>query len=100
MIAFALSGGGNRGPIQVGAMRALFERGIVPRNFGRHERGRVERRVHREQSDRRRQMRVLVQMWLDTKSQDIFPKPRLSMILRALFSATGWTTIKRARKIS
>lgn len=30
MIAIALSGGGNRGPLQVGALQALFERGIWP----------------------------------------------------------------------
>ncbi len=30
MIAFALSGGGNRGPLQVGAMAVLFEHGIRP----------------------------------------------------------------------
>ncbi len=30
MIAFALSGGGNRGPLQVGALAALFEHGIHP----------------------------------------------------------------------
>ncbi len=30
MRAFVLSGGGNLGPLQIGAVRALFERGIVP----------------------------------------------------------------------
>ncbi|MFQ6000972.1 MAG: patatin-like phospholipase family protein [Anaerolineae bacterium] len=30
MIAFVLSGGGNRGALQVGALQALFERGIAP----------------------------------------------------------------------
>jgi NTE family protein len=30
MIAFVLSGGGNRGPLQVGALRALLEDGIEP----------------------------------------------------------------------
>jgi len=30
MRAFVLSGGGNRGPLQVGALRVLMERGIVP----------------------------------------------------------------------
>ncbi|MFN3929752.1 MAG: patatin-like phospholipase family protein, partial [Thermoflexus sp.] len=28
--AFVLSGGGNRGPLQVGALRALLERGVEP----------------------------------------------------------------------
>ncbi|WP_448601420.1 patatin-like phospholipase family protein, partial [Thermoflexus hugenholtzii] len=28
--AWVLSGGGNRGPLQVGAMRALLERGLEP----------------------------------------------------------------------
>ncbi|HEY3289803.1 MAG TPA: patatin-like phospholipase family protein, partial [Anaerolineae bacterium] len=30
MRAFVLSGGGNRGPLEVGAMQALLEAGIVP----------------------------------------------------------------------
>ncbi|MCB0072399.1 MAG: patatin-like phospholipase family protein [Caldilineaceae bacterium] len=30
MLAFVLSGAGNRGPLEVGALRALFEAGIVP----------------------------------------------------------------------
>lgn len=30
MVAFVLSGGGNRGALQVGALQALFECGIVP----------------------------------------------------------------------
>jgi NTE family protein len=30
MIAFVLSGAGNRGPLEVGALRALLEQGIVP----------------------------------------------------------------------
>jgi NTE family protein len=32
-IAFVLSGGGNRGPLEVGALRALLEHGIVPDFF-------------------------------------------------------------------
>ena len=30
MIAFVLSGAGNRGPLQVGAVRALLNQGIRP----------------------------------------------------------------------
>jgi NTE family protein len=30
MLAFVLSGGGNRGPLEVGALQVLLERGIVP----------------------------------------------------------------------
>ena len=30
MIAFVLSGGGNRGALEAGALLALFERGIQP----------------------------------------------------------------------
>ncbi|MEO7703420.1 MAG: patatin-like phospholipase family protein [Thermoflexales bacterium] len=30
MRTFVLSGGGNRGPLEVGALRALLERGIQP----------------------------------------------------------------------
>lgn len=30
MLAFVLSGGANRGPLEVGALQVLLERGIVP----------------------------------------------------------------------
>lgn len=88
MIAFALSGGGNRGPIQVGAMRALFERGIVPEMLVGSSAGALNS-AYIATNPSAQTNEKLAQLWLETRSEDIFPKPRWRMILRALFSGNG-----------
>lgn len=97
MIAFALSGGGNRGPIQVGAMRALFERGIVPdmlvgTSAGALNAAYIATNPSTETNEK------LAQLWLGTKSSDIFPKPRFLMILRAILSGNGLDDNQARRK--
>ncbi len=88
MIAWALSGGGNRGPIQVGAMRALFERGIVPDMLVGTSAGALNA-AFMATNPTAQTNEQLAQLWLGTKSADIFPKPRWLMILRAVFSGNG-----------
>ncbi len=88
MIAFALSGGGNRGPIQVGAMRALFERGMVPEMLVGTSAGALNA-AYIATNPSAQTNETLAQLWLDTKSSDIFPKPRFVMIVRAAFFGNG-----------
>lgn len=88
MIAFALSGGGNRGPIQVGAMRALFERGIVPEMLVGTSAGALNA-TYIAANPTRETNEELARLWLSTRAQDIFPKPRFIMILRAAFFGNG-----------
>ena len=88
MIAWALSGGGNRGPIQVGAMRALFERGIRPDMLVGTSAGALNAAFLAIDPTPEANER-LAQMWLNIRPQDIFPKPRWWMILRALFAGDG-----------
>lgn len=88
MIAWALSGGGNRGPIQVGAMRALFERNIVPdilvgTSAGALNAAFIASNPTPETNEQ------LAQLWLGTRTEDIFPKPCWRMILRALLFGNG-----------
>ncbi len=89
MIAWSLSGGGNRGPIQVGAMRALFERNIIPEMLVGTSAGSLNAAFIATNPTAHTNER-LAQLWIATKSQDIFPKPRFVMILRALlFGGNG-----------
>lgn len=88
MIAWALSGGGNRGPIQVGAMRALFERGIVPEMMVGTSAGALNAAFIATNPTPATNER-LAQLWLATKSHDIFPKPRFIMALRAALFGNG-----------
>lgn len=88
MIAWALSGGGNRGPIQVGAMRALFERNITPEILVGTSAGALNSAFTAADPTAQNNEK-LAQLWLNTRSQDIFPKPRWLMILRAVFAGNG-----------
>ncbi len=88
MIGWALSGGGNRGPIQVGAMRALFERGIAPALLVGTSAGALNAAFIAADPTPQTNER-LAQMWLDTKASDIFPKPKWYMLLRAAFFGNG-----------
>lgn len=88
MIAFALSGGGNRGPIQVGAMRALFERGIIPDMLVGTSAGALNAAFIAANPSASAN-ETLARMWLETKASDIFPKPRFIMLLRAILSGDG-----------
>ncbi len=88
MIGWALSGGGNRGPIQVGAMRALFERGITPGILIGTSAGALNATFIATDPTLQTNER-LAQMWLDTRASDIFPKPKWCMALRAAFFGNG-----------
>jgi NTE family protein len=88
MIAWALSGGGNRGPIQVGAMRALFERNIVPDFLVGTSAGALNA-AYIAANPTAQTNEALAQVWLGTRAKDIFPKPRFIMILRALLFGNG-----------
>jgi NTE family protein len=88
MIAWALSGGGNRGPIQVGAMRALFERNIVPDILVGTSAGALNA-TYIATNPTQQTNEQLAQLWLATTAADIFPKPRWLMILRALLFGNG-----------
>jgi NTE family protein len=88
MIGWSLSGGGNRGPIQVGAMRALFERKIYPdllvgTSAGALNAAYIASDPTPEANER------LAHMWLETRKEDLFPKPRWLMLLRAAFFGDG-----------
>ncbi len=88
MIAWALSGGGNRGPLQVGAMRALFERGIKPNMLVGTSAGALNSAFLATDPTAETNER-LAQIWLETRGRDIFPKPRWLMLLRAALAGNG-----------
>lgn len=88
MIAWVLSGGGNRGPVQVGAMRAMFERGIVPQMLLGTSAGALNSAFLAADPTPQGNER-LARIWLDTKASDIFPRPRWLQILRALLGGNA-----------
>ncbi len=88
MIAWALSGGGNRGPVQVGAMRALFEAGITPNMLIGSSAGALNSAFLATDPTPSGVQR-LSQIWLNTKSSDILPGNFLTYIWNVITGADG-----------
>jgi len=83
MRAFVFSGGGNRGPMQVGAVKALLERNIRPEmvigcSAGALNAAYLSRQLSLEQVER------LAQVWRDTRLEDIYPGSRMGTLWRIL----------------
>jgi NTE family protein len=88
MIAWSLSGGGNRGPLQVGAMRALFEEGITPGLLVGASAGALNA-AFLATDPTPAGAEQLAQIWLRTRRQDIFPQGLLTHIYRFITGADG-----------
>lgn len=95
MIAWVLSGGGNRGPIEVGAMRALFERGIAPQMLVGSSAGALNAAFLATDPTPAGNDR-LARIWLATKQSDIFPRPGWLQVVRAL---TGGNALNDDRAV-
>lgn len=83
MRAFVLSGGGNLGPAQVGALRALLEQDIRPEmlvgcSVGALNATFLAREVTLQQLDR------LAEIWRRVDGNDIYPGGRMRSIIRFL----------------
>jgi NTE family protein len=88
MIAWSLSGGGNLGPVQVGAMRALFEAGVKPDMLVGTSAGALNS-AFLATDPTREGVERLVQIWLRTKREDIFPDGFLARAFRFVSGADG-----------
>lgn len=83
MRAFVLSGGGNRGPLQVGALRALLEAGIRPDmiigcSAGALNAAYMARHFSLEQVEK------LLTVWERTGKEDVYPGGSLQILWRIL----------------
>jgi len=81
MRAFVLSGGGNLGPLQVGALRALLEASIYPEmvvgcSAGALNAAYLARGVSFEQLDR------LANVWRNVTTRDVYPGHKLTAFWR------------------
>lgn len=83
MRAFVFSGGGNRGPLQVGAVKALLERGIRPDmvigcSAGALNAAYLSREFSAEMVEE------LAQVWRETTLDDIYPGSRMGTLWRII----------------
>ncbi len=88
MIAFALSGGGNRGPLQVGALAALLEHGIRPDFVVGTSAGAINAvylAIYGPNAD----MRNLAALWHQATRRLVYPGNPLTMAWRVLIGADG-----------
>ncbi|MBX3010164.1 MAG: patatin-like phospholipase family protein [Caldilineaceae bacterium] len=83
MRAFVLSGGGNLGPVQVGALRALFEASIYPTMIVGCSAGALNAAyLARHVSDQ--QLDELAGIWRSVTAHDVYPGHRLLALWRLL----------------
>lgn len=104
-VAFVLSGGGNQGVSQVGMLRALLERDIVPdvivgASAGALNGAAIAADPTLDGVDR------LAEMWTTTESSTVFPEGRIARMWNviqrgpSLFSSTGLAdVVERARRV-
>jgi NTE family protein len=86
MIAWSLSGGGNRGPIQVGAIRALFEAGIRPDFLVGTSAGALNA-AFLATDPTPKGIDRLEQIWKNTTRADIFPEGWFTRVIRFITGA-------------
>ena len=88
MLAFVLSGGANRGPIEVGALQSLVAHHIMPDFVVGTSAGALNGAYFCAYPDAAGLER-LAKIWINTRREDVFPGNKLAWFLRALFGADG-----------
>lgn len=88
MIGFVLSGGANRGALQVGALQSLATHGIKANLVVGTSAG-VLNGVHYVCDPTPAGLELLAQKWLNTSKNDIFPGNKLTMAWRVLTGQDG-----------
>ncbi len=83
VIGFVLSGGANRGALQVGALQSLVAHGIKANLVAGTSAGALNG-VYYAYDPTAAGMEQLAQNWLDTKKKDVFPGNKLTMAWRVL----------------
>ncbi len=86
-VALVLSGGGSRAALQVGALRALMERGFKPDFLVGVSAGALNAIFLAGNGWGRDQMELLGKLWKGTRRQDVYPGGRAAMIWRAVRGA-------------
>lgn len=83
MRTIVFSGGGNRGPLQVGAVRALLERDILPEMIVGCSAGALNAAFIAKELSLDR-LDELAQVWLGTTRENIYPGNRMSTLWRIM----------------
>jgi len=96
-LAWVLGGGGARGALQVGAIRALLEAGIQPDLLVGTSIGAVNATYLAVRGLSLEGVVGLVGAWHDAAAADLLPANYLWLTLRVLFNRAGWRLAHRMR---
>lgn len=94
MLAFVFSGAGNRGPVEVGALRALFEQGIVPDMLVGTSAGAINAAYVAAHGASVETVEALAEVWRGVDADTVYPENPLQVAWRlrsralSLFSST------------
>lgn len=97
-LAFVLGGGGARGALQVGAVRALLEAGLQPDMLVGTSIGAANATYLALKGVSLRSLDDLAQTWRDAAQADLMPANYLWLTLRVLFNRSGWRPYHRMRE--
>ncbi len=92
MIAFVLSGAGNRGPLQVGAVRALLEAGIMPDLIVGTSAGALNGSVLAAHGPSVAVTERMEKVWASAKVDEIYPEGVLEILWRLKSKANSLFT--------
>jgi NTE family protein len=88
-LAFVLGGGGSRGALQVGALRALLEAGYRPDLWVGTSIGAVNATFLALRGFNQESLTALVGVWQDAVRADLLPSNYLWLTIRTLFNRSG-----------
>jgi NTE family protein len=97
-VALVLGGGGARGALQVGAIRALLEAGIRPGLLVGTSVGAINATYLAVRGVTLEGVEGLVGAWHDAAKADLLPASYLWLTLRVLFNRAGWRPYHRMRE--
>jgi NTE family protein len=96
-VALVMGGGGARGALQVGAIRALLEAGIEPGLLVGTSVGAINATYLAVRGLSLEGVEALVGAWHDAAEADLLPANYLWLTLRVLFDRAGWRPYHRMR---
>src|SRR5690606_11175697 len=97
MIAFVLSGAGNRGPLQVGAVRALLEAGIKPDMIVGTSAGAINGSFLAAHGPTVAATEAMEKLWVSATADEIYPEGILEILWRLRSKANSLFTGKGLR---
>lgn len=99
MLAFVLSGAGNRGPLEVGALRALFEEGLTPDFMVGTSAGALNASYIAAHGATVEATEALADIWREVDARDVYPEHLFQIAWRVTSKEPSLFSNKGMRKL-